>query len=669
VLRPSRALVFLVSAACSLALTLAAWGLARSDAETEARARFDLRAAETVLAIKGRMLDYEQVLRGAAGLFAASESVEAPEWAAYVRALRIEIAYPGIRGFGYAPLELAGGTTRTPVRYFEPLDERSRRSLGYDMYAEVLRRAAMERARDTAAAAITGALTLAQDAGTAAPPGFVMYLPVYRNGAAVETVAERRGALSGYVYAVFRYGDLVAGSVGPTPGVALRLVDATDEAAPFELYASSAGETRTSRYARADSFRAAQRVWRLESASLASIEASAVGGLPAVVLASGLAITALLMLVVWSLFTTRERARELAQHMTVALRASEERLQLALASSQLALFDWDVKSGLIQFSAEWAAMLGGAREPSLVPVQKLQMLVHPEDAPQVQEKVQALLQGQAASYRIEHRVRRQDGAWKWIESTARVNERDASGRAVRVTGANADIDERKEVERLKNEFIATVNHELRTPLTSILGTLGLLREGAGGALAPETRAFIDTAYANSERLADLVNDILDIERIEAGRVDLRVEAVPLGTMLAHAVELNAAYAQRYRTRFSLAPVAPGLGVQTDPDRLMQVLANLLSNAAKFSPPEASVTIAAGDAGGMVRIAVGDRGPGIPPEFRARLFGKFEQADRKRGGTGLGLAISKALVERMQGRIGCDSEPGRGSTFWVELPKA
>jgi PAS domain S-box-containing protein len=668
-----QALFLILTAACALGLTLAAWLSARNDAEAQARARFDLAAAEVVLSIKGRMLDYEQVLRGASGLFAASESVESDEWAAYVAALRIEVAYPGIRSLGYAPYTRSpGAEARVPVVYLEPLDEANRRALGFDMYGEPARRAAMERARDTGVAVITPALTLAQDAGTQIP-GFVMYLPVYRNGAEAENIAQRSAALAGFVYAQFRFGDLIAGSVGGAPGLDLRLLDVAGDTAPMELYrsAAAAGRRDGPRFTRSEYFRVAQRAWRMEAASLPAMEAGAESNLPALVLASGLAITALLMLVVWSLSTTRERARELAQHMTAALRTSEQRLQLALASSRLALFDWDVDTGLVQLSAEWTAMLGGERAPALSPIQKLQLLDHPDDAATVRAKVGALLSGESEGCRYEHRVRRLDGSWLWIETVARANERHADGRARRITGANSDIEARKAVERMKNEFIATVNHELRSPITSVLGSLGLVRSGRLGALPSEAQKLVELAYANSERLIALVNDILDIERIEAGRMDVRLEQVDLAALLPRAIELNAAYAERLGVRLELAPKAgaSAVPVRADPDRLMQVLTNLLSNAAKYSPRGGAVTLAAADAGKAVRISVSDNGPGIPPEFRERLFGKFEQADRAHGGTGLGLAISKALVERMEGGIGCDSEPGRGSTFWVELPKA
>lgn len=695
--RYTHSLVLLVTAAASLALTGIAWQSGRLEAAREAQGQFDSRSAEIATAIQGRMLDYEQVLRGAVGLFAASAQVAREEWSAYVRTIQIERAYPGIQGFGFAPyvrregrsdieraarrdgiaayrvFPLGDRDVHAPVLYLLPLSERNQRALGFDMYSEPVRRKAMQRARDAGVAAITGAVTLVQESGADTQVGFLMYLPVYRNGAPASTVAQRRSALAGYVFSPFRTRDLMAGIMGSEPGIEVRVTDVTDAASPEALFHGTPGSAGTRRapprFTMTATFAVQERNWRLDTASLPSLEADMASNRPPLILASGLAISTLLVLIVWSLLTTRERARALAHSMTSALRASEERLQLALANSNLALFDWNLATGLVHLSREWSQMLGGAAEPTILPIQRLEALVHPDDAPAVQAEVSKLLKGESETYRVEQRVRTRDGGWKWIESLAKVSERDAAGRALRVTGTNADIEERKAIERLKNEFIATVSHELRTPLTSMLASLALVREGSAGELPATARNFVEIAYSNTERLTALVNDILEIERAEAGQLELEIKDVELAALLRRAIELNAPYAERYRAKLALDIPAAIPHVRADADRLLQVLTNLLSNAAKHSPPDAEVTLRAQAATGTVRVSVSDRGSGIPPEFRARLFGKFEQADRTRGGTGLGLAISKELVERMQGRIGCDSMPGQGSTFWIELPAA
>ena len=243
---------------------------------------------------------------------------------------------------------------------------------------------------------------------------------------------------------------------------------------------------------------------------------------------------------------------------------------------------------------------------------------------------------------------------------------------VGVVVAFRDITERQKIERMKTEFISTVSHELRTPLTSIRGSLGLIAGGVAGELAPQVKTLIDVAYKNSERLILLVNDILDMEKIEFGTLAFDCQPTNLAELLENALEANHGYAEQFRVRFVLGEVPRDAMVNVDAGRTMQVMANLLSNAAKFSPPGESVIVTATRTGKMLRIAVADRGPGIPDEFREKIFLKFSQADssdsRQKGGTGLGLSITRALIEKMGGSIGYDSRAGAGSTFYFDLPE-
>ncbi len=234
-----------------------------------------------------------------------------------------------------------------------------------------------------------------------------------------------------------------------------------------------------------------------------------------------------------------------------------------------------------------------------------------------------------------------------------------------------DITGRKAADRLKNEFISTVSHELRTPLTSIRGSLGLIAGGVSGELPAQTRQLIDIAYKNSERLVRLINDILDVEKIESGKMVFHMQPVDLMGLVAQTLEANRAYAEQYGVRLAWGESAPGVQVMADGDRLIQVLTNLVSNACKFSPRGDAVDVAVTRGPTGVRVSVADHGPGIAEDFRGRVFQKFAQADasdtRKKGGTGLGLSISKAIVEKHGGYMGFDTEMGRGTTFYFELP--
>ena len=208
----------------------------------------------------------------------------------------------------------------------------------------------------------------------------------------------------------------------------------------------------------------------------------------------------------------------------------------------------------------------------------------------------------------------------------------------------SDVTDRKKVERTKDEFVSTVSHELRTPLTSIQGALGLIVGGALGPTPPEMKAMIDIAHSNSERLVRLINDILDIEKIESGGLEFRLQRQPLSPILRKSIEANAGYAAKYNVRIRFEEGALDAQADVDADRLTQVMANLLSNAEKFSTPGDTVVVTLERRGKMLRISIADRGPGIPAEFRDKIFGRFAQADtsdsRKKGGTGLGLSIVK-----------------------------
>lgn len=236
-----------------------------------------------------------------------------------------------------------------------------------------------------------------------------------------------------------------------------------------------------------------------------------------------------------------------------------------------------------------------------------------------------------------------------------------------------DITKLKQVERLKNEFVATVSHELRTPLTSISGSLGLIAGGAAGELPEAAARLVKIAHNNCERLVRLVNDILDIEKLQSGEMKFDVKALPLIPLLNEAVVANAAFADKYQVKLRLeiddvSPVA-----LVDRDRVAQVLTNLISNACKFSNANGVVTVSTSSSSRFHRISVHNNGAPIPDEFKSRIFSKFAQAEssdaRASGGTGLGLSIVKEIVTRLGGSVGFESSADAGTTFHVDLPKA
>ncbi len=249
--------------------------------------------------------------------------------------------------------------------------------------------------------------------------------------------------------------------------------------------------------------------------------------------------------------------------------------------------------------------------------------------------------------------------------------KDGSGKVTHYVGVTFDISELKASERMKDEFIATVSHELRTPLTSIHGSLSLLDSGAAAVSPEDSAELVRIAKGNSQRLVRLIDDILSIAKVESEKMKFHLRQVNLAELVVNAAESNDDYAKQFGVRIDVEPGTEDARVLGDKDRLMQVLTNLLSNAVKHSPENGVVNVATARKNGYWRVTVTDNGPGIPESFHGEVFQKFAQADatdrRKRGGTGLGLSISKAIIDRLGGHIGFDSDPGVRTSFYFELP--
>lgn len=272
--------------------------------------------------------------------------------------------------------------------------------------------------------------------------------------------------------------------------------------------------------------------------------------------------------------------------------------------------------------------------------------------------------------RFDQYARLPDGTDGWL-STLKAPLRDEAGNVIGIITHNREITEEKRNQEIKNEFISTVSHELRTPLTSIRGSLGLVAAGVAGQLPPKAENLIRIAHTNSERLVRLINDILDMEKIESGKIVFDMRAHALRPIIEQAIETANNYLPDRMVKIVLVDDAIGAVVDVDNDRLHQILTNLLSNAIKFSPQGGVIRVMLSRVGEQIEIGVSDKGPGIPLAFQSRVFSKFEQADasstREKGGTGLGLSITKALVERMSGQIGFETIEGEGTTFKVSLP--
>jgi len=270
---------------------------------------------------------------------------------------------------------------------------------------------------------------------------------------------------------------------------------------------------------------------------------------------------------------------------------------------------------------------------------------------------------------MELQIMRQNGDLRWVdllETRLKLAERSMRVLVLR------DVTQRRQTEQLKNDFISTVSHELRTPLTAIHGALGLVNSGTLGPVQGTQQQLLDIAQQNSEQLLNLINDLLDIEKLAAGKMQLSLESKPVLPLLESAIERAEPMARPRQVRLQMqSTLTEPLLVLVDVQRWQQVMANLLSNAIRFSPNQGVVTVTVQQLGKALRVQVMDQGGGVPVDFIPRLFQRFSQADsssaRQQGGTGLGLAICKELLERMRGQIHYQPVPTGGACFYFDIP--
>lgn len=402
------------------------------------------------------------------------------------------------------------------------------------------------------------------------------------------------------------------------------------------------------------------------------------------------------------------------QHEQAAIKASQERLSNIIWATDVGTWEWHVPSGVVQLNERWAAIAGYTlAELAPISIQTWLSLVHPDDMAHSEARLAAHFSGASPSYECEVRIRHREGHWVWILDRGKLISRDGNGQPLWMAGTHQDISRQKSTEhalaqanrqlsdrgeqlkdlveirtaalsiakeaaeaanRAKTAFLANMSHELRTPMNGIMGMIGLVKRRMTDPVAKDR---LEKAEKASQHLLALINDVLDISKIEAERLALETLDFTLGEVLDNVRNLSQPMAndKGLTLTVSVPQELMALRLLGDALRLGQILLNLVGNAIKFTPAGKVQVVAhvekTTEESVLIRWSVRDDGIGIAPHERDRIFNAFEQADvsttRQYGGTGLGLAISKRLVQLMGGRIGVDSELGCGSTFWFTVP--
>ncbi|HEX3553245.1 MAG TPA: CHASE domain-containing protein [Thermoanaerobaculia bacterium] len=679
--------------AATLVSSVLLFGYARRQEDVAVLRTFQDRARTLASAVRVSCDSHLEILISLNALYSTVPAVSREEFSRFVA--KSLSRHPGIRGLSWNPrveaadrarFEAEAGapiTERDPhgqrvpaeprdeyvvVRYVEPATDQ--RALGLDVASEPVRREALSNARETGLMAATRPIRLVND--RADQLSILVFAPVYGTGRVPATVEERRRRIRGYTTGAFRLEDLVETAIRDLPrgDVAVALFEDRDPAPPERLYSDARWASRRDEAAGGlgwrEPFVFGGRRWEVRVAATRVFQERYRSWYSWLILLGGLLFAGLLGAFLYVVTSRTAKAEELMVRRTADAQVSEARTRDILEHMLGGMITFNEQSRIESVNPA-AQRIVGYREEELIG-QSLAVLM--PDAP-ADDPLPYLRQvHQKAIGRVTETWGRRKNGEVFYTEAALFEFAAPEGR--RFACNFQDISERREVDRLKSEFVSTVSHELRTPLTSIRGSLGLLAGGVLGDLSPQVRDLLLLAERNAVRLTALINDILDFERLDSGRIEMQCADVDLQALFEQSLESVRPVADQQQIALLSSPTE--LRLRADGARIVQLLINLVSNAIKFSPPGREIRVWAEEKDDdWVRVFVKDRGQGIPASYHQRIFERFvhvETADKRdKKGTGLGLAICKAIVEQHGGRIGVDSEPGVGSTFWFDLPGA
>jgi PAS domain S-box-containing protein len=669
-------------------------------AQTKEEARFESTVIRNQRTMENRLGTYIALLRAASGLMVASSSVTKAEFQTFADQLELRQQYPGIQGIGYALhipaqlktamlAEITASNPRftfypdsqrdvyTSIVFLEPLDERNQAAVGYDMFSEPVRRAAMINARDSGQLALSGKVTLVQEIDSTKQAGFLLYLPIYHGNVTPLTIEERRQKLRGYIYAPFRAGDFFHSiqSSETATGIDFAVYDSEETTSDHLLYRSD--EEPVSRfpksfplYTNRSQLTVADRTWTILYTTSPAFNHAVERDIYPLYLATGLILSFFLFVLSRIHYQTVAKVQQATADLLISQAAlTQSRIQYKTvaenASDLVSIVD---TKGMLLYTSPSSEDILGYSADELAAHPSFLSYIHPEDVPLV--KTEMLSAENEMTSRCVYRKRRKDGSYVTLEgiSTALLTEGTPENELSGFLIISRDITEREAMEKRKDEFISIASHELKTPVTSLKVYTKYLQQYFSNKNDPVSVDLLRKMDHQLSKLTNLIRDLLDVSRIESGRLQIRPGSFELKDLIEESAEELQRTTKRQQIKLQeLWPVQ----VRGDRNRISQVIVNLLGNAIKYAPDSSQILVSQKKQKNNVIISIQDFGPGIPRSKQKKVFERFFRLEgpgqETFSGFGLGLYIASEIVRLHKGQIWVESEEGQGSIFCFSLP--
>ncbi|MCI5072559.1 CHASE domain-containing protein [bacterium] len=673
---------FIIGVVC-LIVTVLAWQNTREVVIDQNQKYFDTLVEDKTAQILKRFALYEQALLGGIGFIQGSSEVSRQEWRQYTQALRVDKYLPGSNGIGFidsVPKDKLAiyqsdvskndfknfkvyprteFEEKFVIRFIEPI-EINLPAVGLDIGFEKNRRTAAELARDKGEIHLTGKILLVQDEKKMA--GFLLLAPLYRkNIKKYNNIEERRKGFLGWVYSPFMARNFVSDIVDVSGDkVSLSIYDQSDRSDETLLYSNTEelGVHGQFKYLnKTQTIKLAHRNWVLRWQPSKNFVAKVDSGLSVIVLVIGLIASILLTGMFYLLAQLYGQSAKLANETKNQLKNLFDH-----AIDTILTFNTEGKILSINHAGKKMFDLNNQHENSPLSIHQI--------IPKLSELIEGVQNSdQLMKSNFELTAHRSNGSTFPIEAT--LSPLYTSSKDKVFSLIFRDITYKKKMDTLKNEFISTVNHELRTPLTAISGSLSLMKMKLKNKVEDKIFSLIELSSRNTKKLIRIVNDLLDMEKIAAGKMEYALETLNINEPTQKAIEDNMGFALEHNIELVFNKSVPDLWVKVDPMRYQQAVTNLISNAIKFSPQQEVVRVTVYRENDHAMVCVADKGPGISESYANKIFDKFSQVDasskRKAGGTGLGLNITQSIIMAFGGRVFYDTILGKGSKFYIRLP--